>query len=155
MNAALGQAISRPRIALCYINHPFHHQHLSFPLPQAQPPVCPYMLNVEKILIVQSPGCVVKRLRSREAGKLTWCCTAGEDLNRDRRPLTTLESGAVFCPVPMPALRSVLQVGQSLYVQFKMNKGDQLLIVKGPQHRVSSFPVDPHSLSWHTFGNGK
>lgn len=30
----------------------------------------------------------MKRLRSREARKLTWCGTAGEDLeSRDRRPL--------------------------------------------------------------------
>lgn len=140
MNAALSQAISGPRIASCYINHPFHLQHLSFLLLQAQPPVCPCMLYVEKILRVQSPGCIVKRLRFREARKLTWCGTAAEDLKRDRRPLG-------FCPVPMPALRSVLQVGQSLYVQFKMRKNDKLLIVKGPQRRVSSFPVNPHSCS--------
>lgn len=145
MNAALSQAISGPRIASCYINHPFHHQHLSFLLLQAQPPVCPCMLYVEKILRVQSPGCIVKRLRSREARKLTWCGTAAEDPKRDRRPLTALQSGAGFCPVPMPALRSVLQVGQSLYVWFKMRKNDKLLIVKGPQRRVSSFPVNPHS----------
>lgn len=87
MNAALSQAISGPRIASCYINHPFHLQHLSFFLLQAQPPVCPYVLDVEKILRVQSPKCIMKRLRSREARKLTWCGTAGEDLKRDRRPL--------------------------------------------------------------------
>ena len=79
MNAALSQAISGPTIASCYINHPFHHQHLSFFLLQAQPPVCPYILDVEKILRVQSPGCIMKRLRSREARKLIWCGTAGED----------------------------------------------------------------------------
>lgn len=33
MNAALSRAISGPGIALHCINHPFHHQHLSFLLP--------------------------------------------------------------------------------------------------------------------------
>ena len=104
MNAALSQAISGPTIASCYINHPFHHQHLSFFLLQAQPPVCPYILDVEKILRVQSPGCIMKRLRSREARKLIWCGTAGEDLKRDRRPLLFRVGLGSACPKAYPSI---------------------------------------------------
>lgn len=95
---------------------------------------------MEKILVVQLAGSILKRLRLREPGQLTqivWLLKTWAE--------TYLEA-PFLCPALRPALRSVLQPEGSVYVQFKMNIGDHLFIVKGPHHRVNSFPVNPHSF---------
>lgn len=108
------------------------------------------MLGTEKILVVQLAGSILKRLRLREPGQLTqivWLLKTWAEAQGPR-----LTSRLLFSVLPYGLPFDLLQPEGSLYVQFKMNIGDHLFIVKGPQHRVNSFPVNPHSFSCHIFG---